>query len=267
MHKGTIGLWALLIVAAAGGCKKSLSDEEIRRIVRDEVQEQLRERKRRQASRPPAKDPATTATEPRPNGPSVNAQNQRPVARLRRRIQTMEALVERFDKSPDVSKARVTMMKKQLARMREQLARAEGGQSPLTSPTSPPPGTTDQTRKEWLDALAAGIRPLGKQRWEIDRRILTSILKDPGFANKDAFLVPHQVNEKPQGFRLKYVRPKGFYSALGLKTGDIIERVNDTPLTGPKDLTAFYSGLSKARLATLVLRRNGSRFVHVYTLK
>ncbi len=267
MHKGSIGLWALLVLAAAGGCKKSLSDEEIRRIVRDEVQEQLRERKRRQAPRPPAQDPATTAPEPRPSGPSVNAQNQRPLERLRRRIQTLEALVERFDKSPGVRKARVTMMKKQLVRMREQLARAEGGKSPLTSPASTPSGTTDQTRKDWLDALAAGIRPLGKQRWEIDRRILASILKDPGFANKDAFLVPHRVNEKPQGFRLKYVRPKGFYSSLGLTTGDVIERVNNTLLTGPKDLTAFYSGLSKARLATLVLRRNGSRIVHVYTVK
>jgi hypothetical protein len=265
MHNVPIGILALMIAAATGGCKKGLSDEEIRRIVRDEVQEQLRERKRRQAPRAGTQTPTSTADKPRPRGPSVSAGAKRPQERLRRRIETLDALVKRFEKTPGVTKARVAMMKKQLSQMRERLARAEGGQSPLTTPTSPE--NTRQSRKDWLDALAAGIRALGEQRWEIDRRILDSVLKDPGFANTDAFLVPHRVNDKPQGFRLKYVRPKGFYSALGLKTGDVVERVNNTLITGPKDVTAFYTGLSKTRLATLVLRRSGRRTIHVYTIK
>jgi hypothetical protein len=266
-----IGLLALLIAAAPGGCRKGLSDKEIRRIVRDEVQEQLRERKRRQAPRGAATAPMTTADPARATSPTSAHPKQRRAERLRRRIQTLESLVKRFSKSPGVSPKRVTMMKQQLARMRERLARELREPPTLTTPTpTPTPGppvTGGQTRKVWEDALAVGIRLLGKQRWEIDRRILASVLKDPGFARTDAAILPHLVGGKPRGLKLKRVSPKGIFADLGLKTGDVIARVNNTLLTDPNKALALYASLSKARLVTVVLRRGGRRILHVYTVK
>lgn len=262
-----IGLLALLTMAATGSCEKGLSKKQIRRIVRDEVQEQLRERKRRQAPRTPAMAPPTTAARARPEDPPSTDSKQRRLERLRRRIQTLEALVARFGKSPGVAKDRVAMMKRQLARMRERLARAEGGQPQLNTPPATPPVTSAQTRKDWLDAVAAGIRPLGNQRWQIDRRLLASVLKSPGFASADAKSRLHLVGGKARGFKLIKVRPKGLFWALGLKAGDVIERVNNTPLTDSNKVLTLYKSLSKARLVPVILRRGGRRIVHVYTIK
>lgn len=264
-----LGLFVLLTLVATGSCSKGMSKEEIRRLVRDEVQEQLRERKRRQAPRPPAGSPLTPTPRTRPASAQSADPTQRRVERLRRRIQTLDALVARFSKSPGVDKKRVAMMKKQLATMRERLTRLEGGkpetQPPLSRPT--PLGTGRLTRKDWFDALAAGIRPLGKQRWEIDRRILLAILKNPDNASKDAKIMPHLVGGKTRGFKLGGLRPKGLFTALGLKAGDAIERVNNTQLTSPKQAQSIFAGLSKARLVTVLVRRSGSRIVHVYTIK
>jgi len=262
-----IGLLATLNSAAMGGCKKGLSKKQIRRLVRDEVQEQLRERKGRQAPRNPAMAPTTDAARARPDGPAAADHKQRRPERLRRRIQTLEKLVARFSMSPGVAKDRVAMMKKQLARMRDRLARLEGGHPAPTPPIPSPPVTSGQLRKDWIDAVGAGIRPLGKQRWEIDRRLLSSVQKNPAFAIADAESRLHRVAGKARGFKLVKVRAQGLFFALGLQAGDVVERVNNTPLTSPDMVQTLYKGLSKARLVTVVLRRGGRRIVHVYTIK
>lgn len=262
-----IVLSALLSPALNGGCNKGLTDKEIRRIVRDEVQEQLRERKRRQAPGAPDKASPTTVSPGRPVATSSTDPKQRRVQRLRRRIQTLEALVTRFAMSPGVAKDRVALMKKQLADMRERLALLESGEQAPAPPNPTPPVTSVQSRKDWTDAVAAGIRPLGAQRWQIDRRLLASVLKSPTLASADAKTRIHLLGGKPRGYKLLVVRPKGVHAALGLRIGDIIERINDSPITDANKMLTLTQKLPKARLVTVILRRGGHRMVHVYTIK
>lgn len=264
-----IGLSLLVTTAPLGGCKKGLSEEDIRRLVRDEVQEQLRERKRRQAAQRPGPVPPKTGQPSRPTTPAASDTDTESgrVDRLRRRVQTLEKLVARFSETPGVSKDRVQVMKRQLRKMRERLAQAEGKAPSLTpSPADPPVGVT-LTRKDWRDALTAGIRKLGPQRWQVDRRILTSLQKSPSLADDDATLVPHKEGGKVRGLKLGRVHPKGLFAALGLKKGDLIERLNNSVLTDIKQACAAYVGLSKVHLVTVLVRRAGRRIIHVYTIK
>lgn len=264
-----IPLSVLGTMAALGGCNRRLSEEDIRRIVRDEVQEQLRERKRQRAAQRPGPMPPTAGMGSRPVTPNApdDVSPAGRVERLRRRVQTLEKLVARFADTPGVSKERVTMMKRQLRDMRERLARAEGKTPSQKSSAAAPPPSEVLSRKDWADALAVGIRKLGPQRWEVDRRILTSLQKSPAIAGDDVTLQPHQVGGKVRGLKLGRVHPKGLFAALGLKKGDVIERLNGSVLTGLKQAQATFLGLAKARLVPVVLRRAGQRIIHVYTIK
>ncbi len=175
----------------------------------------------------------------------------------------------RFSKGPGQSKGRVQILKKQLAKMREQLARAEGKAAPI-EPTPPGPDlTTKPSRKDWQDGLKAGIRKMGNHRWEVDRRLLNAVMANPGQAEKDARVLPLLVGGKSRGFQLKKVRPKGIYAALGFKTFDVVERVNNVAIADPsKALDLFRKlKLKTTRLVTVVLMRVGQRLVHVYTIK
>lgn len=259
-----IGLAVLLTAATTGSCKKGLSEKEIRRIVRDEVQEQLRVRKSRKSPRPAGFIPQRRTTASDPGASTTADPKTRRTERLLRRIQTMERLVAQFSKTPSVSPDRLKIMKKQLAKMREQLARAEGKAS---SPTTPEPVNAPQSQKDWQDALSAGVKKLGKQRWQVDRRILSSVMTGNSRAGKDAAIGPHRVGGKPRGFKLLRIRPKGLFDVLGFKSGDVVERVNNSPIDTPSQALTLYTKLSKIRLLTIVLRRAGQRIVHVYTLK
>lgn len=71
---------------------------------------------------------------------------------------------------------------------------------------------------------------------------------ESSFANLNDLLTqmrikPYYENGKPAGLAVAWVKPDSFFTNMGLKGGDVIQSINDSPITGADDIMAVYKDL------------------------
>jgi type II secretion system protein C len=69
-------------------------------------------------------------------------------------------------------------------------------------------------------------------------------------------IVPYLENGKPQGFQLFDIVPGSIVAQVGLKNGDVVERVNGRAIHTPQDAMQFFSTLQNGSGVTLEILRN-----------
>ena len=73
-------------------------------------------------------------------------------------------------------------------------------------------------------------------------------------------VVPNFQDGKANGFKVFAIKPKSIFSKIGLKNGDVIQRVNDTDITSPdKAFSAFQELKNEKSLNVEILRRGSSK--------
>ncbi len=97
----------------------------------------------------------------------------------------------------------------------------------------------------------------GEREWIIDQRALSKTLEDMGKVLTDARFLPYSKGGKINGFRLTQVKPRGVFSLIGLKNGDILLRVNDYEIDSPEKGMQLLSGLRGESSITLDIIRGG----------
>jgi general secretion pathway protein C len=71
----------------------------------------------------------------------------------------------------------------------------------------------------------------------------------------DARLLPSSRDGKVDGFRVSEVRPSGVFSMVGIKNGDLLQRVNDFPIDSPeKAIQSFVSLKGQSRIKLDLVR-------------
>ena len=68
-------------------------------------------------------------------------------------------------------------------------------------------------------------------------------------------IIPYMEKGKPKGFQLLDIVPESIVSKVGLKNGDVIERVNGKAIHTPQDAMQFFSMLQSGRGVTLDVKR------------
>lgn len=64
-------------------------------------------------------------------------------------------------------------------------------------------------------------------------------------------LEPAARNNRPDGFRLKALRPGGLGERLGFRTGDVIRAVNGMPFTSTEEIVKIFESLEDGRAASI----------------
>jgi general secretion pathway protein C len=59
------------------------------------------------------------------------------------------------------------------------------------------------------------------------------------------------------GFALSNIKSGSLFAKMGLRNGDIVQGVDDKPITGTQDVVSFYEELGSASSITLNIIRNG----------
>jgi general secretion pathway protein C len=54
---------------------------------------------------------------------------------------------------------------------------------------------------------------------------------------------PYFADGKPAGLAVAWVKPDSFFSAMGLRSGDVIQGINDSPIKSADDIMAVYKDL------------------------
>ncbi|HET6438469.1 MAG TPA: type II secretion system protein GspC [Anaeromyxobacter sp.] len=111
-----------------------------------------------------------------------------------------------------------------------------------------------------------GIRSVGQNLYQIDRKVLDGLLGDFNQLATQARIVPSFKNGVANGFKLFSIQPGSIYSAIGVENGDVIQRVNGYEINSPEKALELYQKLRESSHVTIELERNGQPIRKEYNI-
>lgn len=133
--------------------------------------------------------------------------------------------------------------------------------TPLTPPTAPS-GTQPAFAQPGLPVASSG-----GGSYVIDQRALNAALDNPTQAMTDARLLPSQKDGKVEGFRASEVKPGGVFAMIGIKNGDLLQRLNDFPMDSPDKALQSFIALKGQNRLKLDLVRDGQPQTFNYDIR
>ena len=126
------------------------------------------------------------------------------------------------------------------------------------SPTAPAAPTT---------GFGSSLRQTGPEAYAIARQDVENTLANLNQIAMQARVVPSFTDGKPRGFRLFALKPDSIYARLGLKNGDILQRINGSTLDDPMRAMEAYHSLKGSSRIELEIERNGQPVRKTYTVE
>ncbi len=116
-------------------------------------------------------------------------------------------------------------------------------------------------------ATAAGRRPDAPLRKILDRREVAAATEDISKLLTQARAVPYTVSGKLEGYRIEYVVPQSFFDKVGLRVGDVLQRVNGIELKDPATMLALFQQVKNERTVRLDVLRESQRATFTYEIR
>ena len=112
-------------------------------------------------------------------------------------------------------------------------------------------------------------RPATSQnKWILDKRMVTSALENLPQLLTKARIVPHLSSDgKNNGFRVVSIKPASFYERIGLRNGDVIQRINGIEVKDPVTFMQVFTQLKNETTITLDLLRNNRKESFTYDIR
>src|SRR5437899_1861821 len=142
----------------------------------------------------------------------------------------------------------------------------DGGEEVLE--LSPPAAAPSAETPETLAAPADDrIRRTAENAFIVDRREVAGAVDNMSGLMTQLRAVAEVREGRPAGFRLFQIRDDSLFAKLGLRNGDVVERVNGTQVADPTALLAFLQRLrTEPRVALDIVRGDAPRTL-VYDLR
>jgi general secretion pathway protein C len=113
----------------------------------------------------------------------------------------------------------------------------------------------------------ARIRRTGADAFIVDRRELEGATSNMSGLMTQLRAVAEVADGRPAGFRLFQIKEDSVFRRLGIQDGDVVQRINGTPVSDPASLLAFLERLrSEPRVAVDIVRGGTARTL-VYDLR
>lgn len=108
-----------------------------------------------------------------------------------------------------------------------------------------------------LSEADAAINEVGERHFEVDRALIDGLMADPSALGKLGRAAPYKKNGEFIGFRVSGIRKDSLGRKIGLTTGDVITKVNDTPLTSTQAAMGLMGQLNRSNTFQVEVRRRG----------
>jgi general secretion pathway protein C len=147
------------------------------------------------------------------------------------------------------------------------LAGADGEETlELSTPAGEPP-PAEAAPPAAGAATDARIRQTAENAFVVDRRELAGAADNMSGLLTQLRAVAEVREGRPAGFRLFQIREGSLFARLGLHNGDVVQRVNGTPIADPTALLGFLGRLGREpRVALDIVRADAPRTL-VYDLR
>lgn len=112
-----------------------------------------------------------------------------------------------------------------------------------------------------------GITKVSDHEYEVSRAMLDEQLQDLSQLGMEARIVPNYRNGKYEGFKLVGVRPNSLYRALGIRSGDIVKRINGVEINSPNKAIQLFEQFKTASSIQMDTERRGKARTFTYNIK
>jgi len=117
------------------------------------------------------------------------------------------------------------------------------------------------------DAPDVPVRQTGPDSYIVDRGALTGAVDNTSGLLTQLRAVPEVSEGRPIGFRLFQINPQSVFARLGIRNGDVVQRVNGGTLADPASLLGFLQRLQNEPRVALDIVRSGQPHTLVYDLR
>ncbi|MCB9545386.1 MAG: PDZ domain-containing protein [Myxococcales bacterium] len=138
------------------------------------------------------------------------------------------------------------------------MAKGNAGRTIGAAPTEAPAASSK---------IRDGVKKTGANAYEIDRQMLNEQLEDLNALSRQARVIPHYRDGKPQGFKIVGVRPGSLYSQIGVRSGDILKSVNGEEISSPNKALELYEKLKNSDNVAVDVERRGRKVTLDYQIK
>jgi general secretion pathway protein C len=111
------------------------------------------------------------------------------------------------------------------------------------------------------------IRQVERNQYEIDRSEFEASTNNLAELMTQARVVPNLNAGKVDGYKIFAIKPDSLYAKIGLKNGDVIEKVNGMEITGPEQALELFQQLKTERYFQIDLLRRGRKETLTYTVR
>jgi general secretion pathway protein C len=91
----------------------------------------------------------------------------------------------------------------------------------------------------------------------VNRKELSDSLKDINKVLSQVRIRPHFKDGKSDGLSVSRIKADSVFSKLGLRNGDIVQKINDKPINSPDDVLALYEKLKSGSQVSVEVTRKG----------
>ena len=112
-----------------------------------------------------------------------------------------------------------------------------------------------------------GVRMVSEDTFVVDRREVDNAFANLNQLATQARIVPNFSGGKANGFKLFSIRPNSLYDKIGLKNGDVIQRVNGMDLDSPEKGLQIYQQLQNSTEISIDLLRHKQKKSLTYQIR
>lgn len=114
---------------------------------------------------------------------------------------------------------------------------------------------------------ASGVAATGENRFVIDQRELSAAVENMNQLLTQARMVPFFNAGRTEGFRIFAIRPNSLFEKIGLRDGDVLQRVNGNELSDPARAFELFEQLKNEKAITVDLVRNNVKQTLSYEIR
>lgn len=156
-------------------------------------------------------------------------------------------------------------------RRRQIVVRRPDGTEQVVDPYNPATNTAPQVQasagKTDNNGLGDTVRKVGENKYEIDAREIQAAMDNMDKVTQSARIVPSFENGNPVGFKIFRIKPDSFYNKLGLRNGDVINKINGFDINSTEKALQLLQILRTEKSLNLEMTRRGQKTNMEYTIR
>ena len=111
------------------------------------------------------------------------------------------------------------------------------------------------------------VKKVSDSKFMVDQREMLASTENMSQILTQARALPYMEQGKTVGFRISEITPNSIYEKIGLKNGDVIQKVNSQEVDDPAKFFQLYQGLRTEKFIVIDLIRNGARQTLNYEIR